>query len=511
MSLMDPALLALLDEQDKRRARVSFLAFYMRMTGFLPPKHIKVLAKELQDLEEDRFDRLMVFMPPRHSKTTLCSILFAAWIMGRYPSSKLMSVVHTQRYAGKVGRAVRNLMRSPMWPFDDVRLADDMQAREQWGTPQGGEYNGFGAIGGNQHGNAAEWLFMDDLIKGRAMAMSAHMREEIWETYKADLLSRLEGRHKQIMTYTRWNMDDPAGRILAEGFDGQSGWYPDRETGEMWRVISMPAVSEHENDPMGRQIGEWLWPERFGEEQLGGMRRRGGWMWSSLYQQRPSPTEGMLFTQDHLSNRYDPSRIHIPGLQIYISSDYAVTEESVGADPDWTVHLVWGVDEDWNIYLLDGWRGRTLSDEWVRHWIRLVKRWKPLRSFEEAGQILKSVGPLITQMQRQENAYTSRVQIQSDSKKWMRAQTLVGMASLGKLYLPERAKCTPRMLVLLDAFETELMQFPSGRHDDTVDAATLFARGLDRMIAGTDTRKAVSPHDHTLDDLWSRNESRRDT
>jgi phage terminase large subunit-like protein len=762
--------LILQEELDRILAREQFLPFYQRMTGFKPPRHFKVIAKLLEAMEHDRIDRAMLFAPPRHIKTLGATILFPAWLMGRHPAAKIMSVVHTQNYAAKIGRNVRNLLRNPAWPFDDVQLADDSQAKEQWATTSGGEYNGFGAIGGNQHGNPAEWLFMDDLVKGRKIAMSPHMREEVWETYKADLLSRLQGRRKQLMVFclagdtgvlmangsekplrdvrvgdqiatydkgrirtskvqnaanqgpdqvfeinmlsgrvvkanarhpflvktdggeewrrtdmlrkgdsirsvigvsgaassalptaaesppvagdtahlttrrrgaprdtklhlghgkeiesvksdtdmasrlrtttaclpskaafarsareprtkaqsriaatgfastiamtparsggccatnatsplathgtrkpsspplptyaieddriveivaagvedvfdiqvaetenfianglvshnTRWHMDDPAGRILPEDFDGRTGWYRDRETGEKWYVLSLPAIAEHENDPVGRKPGEWLWPESFGEKQLGGVRRRGGWMWSALFQQRPSPEEGLLFTQDHL-NRYDPGKLDLTRLQVYGASDYATKEkETQKDDPDWTVHLVWGVDSEWNIYMLDAWRGRTEPDQWIGQWVRLVKKWKPLAWGEEQGQIIRSVGPFLRTMARQHQAFTQRIQLTSSLDKVQRAQPLLGMASMGHLFLPDRDKCGKAMLEFLDVFEKELLQFPTGRKDDTVDAATLFARMLDQIIAGQAPRKERSPHGDTLDDLWKR-------
>lgn len=496
--------LALREEQDRRAAQRSYLRFYARMTGFDPPAHIRVMAKVLQAMEEDRIDRAMVFAPPRHAKTLNCTTLFPAWLMGRNPRSKMMSVVHTQRFAAKLGRNVRNLMHSPEWPFPDVTLAEDSQAKDQWATPQGGEYNAFGAQGGSQHGNPAEWLFMDDLVKGRKVAMSPHMRDEIWETYKADLVTRLEGRAKQLMVFTRWHMDDPAGRILPADFDGRTGWYRDRETGEKWYVLSLPAVAEHDNDPVGRKPGEWLWPERFGEDRLGGVRKRGGWVWAGLMQQRPSPEEGLMFREEHI-NRYDPSTLDRTSLQIYGASDYAVTAEAGATDPDWTVHMVWGVDSDWNIYLLDIWRGRTTPDVWVEEFIRLVLHWKPLRWAEEGGQIIKSVGPFLRQRMEQERAYTDRVQINSTTSKEARAQALLGVAAMGKMFLPDRSRIGKALLQHLDAFEAELMQFPGGKHDDTVDTASLFARLLDRIIEGS-TPKRGSPHGDTLDDLFSRHE-----
>lgn len=495
------------EQLDRLRARDSFLAFYMRMTGYYPPRHLRIIARFLEAMENDLIDRGMLFAPPRHIKSLSASILFPAWIMGRHPSTKIMSVVHTQNYAGKIGRSVRNLLHRPDWPFESAQLADDSQARDQWATLQGGEYNAFGIIGGNQHGNPAEWLFMDDIVKGRKIAMSAHMREEVWETYKADLTSRLQGRRKQLMVFTRWHEDDPAGRILPDSYDGRTGWYADRETGEKWYVLSLPAMAEHDDDPLGRKIGECLWPEQFGIDFMGPRQRRGGWVWSSLYQQRPSPQEGLMFTDDHIM-RYRVGQIDMTRMQVYISSDYAVTEEGAGENPDWTVHQVWAVDHEHNVYLLDMWRGRTQPDKWIEHWIRLVKKWKPLRAFEEQGQIIKAVGPMIRTVMHQERAFVDRVQLTSAVDKPTRAQALLGWAAMGKVFLPDHATAPPGLLPHLQAFELELKQFPAGRKDDTVDAATLFARGLDRIIAGQHPGKPRSPHGDTLDDLWERNEKR---
>jgi predicted phage terminase large subunit-like protein len=496
--------LALLDEQDRRLAQRSFLAYYMRMTGFRPPKHIKIMCRLLQALEDDKVDRAMLFLPPRCAKTTVGSHLFPSWIMGRHPTSPIMSVAHTERYAKKIGARVRQYIRSPEWPWPEVCISSESSAKEAFAVSAGGEYNGFGMFGGNQHGNAAEWLFMDDIIKGRKLALSPHMREEAWETYKTDLDSRLQGRCKQLLIMTRWHPDDPPGRILPADYDGRTGWYRDRETGEPWYVLSLPAVAEHENDPMGRAAGEWVWPGRVDETTRGGTRRRGGWIWSALYQQRPSPEEGLMFRAEHIQ-RYDPLSIDLSRMQIYMASDYAVTAEAGASDPDYTVHEVWGVDDDWNIHLLDGWRGRTEPDRWAQEWIRLAKKWKPLRAGEEAGQIIRSVGPFLKRMMHDERVFVDRVQLTSTANKEQRAQSLLGMAAMGKLFLPHRTKVQGDMLALLDAMEAELLQFPAGKHDDTVDAATLFARMLDRIVAGQ-RPSAISAHGNTMDALWSQHD-----
>lgn len=488
--------LELLRALDIKRAQDSFLYFYMRMTGFTPEPHHRVTCKALQALEDDKIDRLMIFMPPRMGKSTLASMLFPAWIMGKYPNSYIMSVVHTQLFANKVGKTVRNYMRSDMYPFE-TKLATDSQAKDQFATTDGGAYAGFGLLGGSQHGSPAEWLISDDLIKGRKMAMSAHMREEAFDGYQSDMLTRLQGRQKQVFMTTRWSEDDVAGRILPEDFDGKTGWYKDRETEEKWYVLSLPAKAEHDNDPLKRKIGEYMWPDEF-QKKFETVEMRGGYIWSALYQQRPSPEEGLLFQNEHIQY-YKQGDIDLGSLTIYITSDYAVTAEAGASDPDYTVHTVWGIDPEFNIYMLDVWRGRTLSDEWVNQFLRLVKTWKPLMAGEEQGQIIKGVGPFLVRQMREESVFIHRKQYTSSTSKEQRAQSLLGMAAMGKFYLPRGHPMT-------ETFKKELLSFPAGKHDDLVDTASLLAIMLGDIISGTSKRKKDSPHGESLYELFLRSE-----
>jgi predicted phage terminase large subunit-like protein len=170
------------------------------------------------------------------------------------------------------------------------------------------------------------------------------------------------------------------------------------------------------------------------------------------------------------------------------------------------VHQVWACDEEMNLYLLDMWRGRTTPDVWVNHWIRLVLKHKPLRWFEESGQIIRAVGPLIRSQQIEHRAWVDRVQITSATDKPSRAQTLLGLGALGKIFLPWPNMVDEAMLTHLQAFETEMLTFPAGTKDDTVDTATLLARGIDRMVGGTAPRKPPNPAGETLDELFERSE-----
>lgn len=488
--------LRILRALDIQRSRTSFLHYYQRMTGFTPELHHSKICRLIQAMDDDKIDRAMISLPPRMAKSTICTMLAPSWLLGKYPLTNVMSGVHTQKFAEKIGKNVRNYLRSPLYPFE-TQLAKDSQAKSQWSTSLGGEYNGFGLMGGSTHGNPAEWLFMDDLIKGRKMALSAHMREEAWETYKADLLTRLQGRRKQLMIGTRWNEDDVAGRILPEDYNGESGWIKDRETGELWYVLNIPAKAESDNDPLGRKVGEWLWPEQWGEKAWGAVERRGGYIWSALYQGRPAPVDGLLFASEHI-NYYDIADIDLNALQIYITSDYAVTDEAGAPDPDYTVHTVWGIDHNWNIYMLDMWRGRTLSNVWADEFIKLVRKWKPLMAGEEDGQIIKGVGPFLSLALRKENVFIHRKRYTSSTSKEQRAASILGMAAEGKLHLLRGHQYT-------ELFRAELLAFPGGKHDDMVDTATLLGRMLAEIISGTKGNAGL-PHTETLDELFLRHE-----
>ena len=483
-------------ELKRIRAQETFYDYYELMTGFTGAPHHRLTCRLLQNMEMDIVDRAMVFMPPRHAKTLLCSHLHPSWVMGRNPTTEIMAMSHTQRYARSIGSQVRRYMRSDKYPFN-TQIAHGFSAKDQWATSENGKYNAFGLVGGSTHGNPASWLYMDDIIKGRKMALSPHMREEAWETYKLDMLTRLQDRRKQLMVFTRWNQDDPAGRILPEDFDGKTGWYKDRETGEKWFVLCLAARCEHDKDPIGRKPGEWLWPEKFGDKELGPLEKRGGWMWSALYQQRPSPEEGLFFLRDHFQ-WFDMGDIlqkwREGSLSIYGASDYAVTQKADQNEPDWTVHMVFGVDANWNIYVLDMWRDRTTSDKWVEAWIRLVTKWKPMMWAEEQGQIIKGVGPFLSRMAHENSAFTHRRQFTSATAKDQRAQSILGMAASGLLYLPRNW--------IGQMIEKECLAFPAGKNDDMVDTLSLMGRMLMKVISGTDPEEDDELDPNSLEALF---------
>jgi predicted phage terminase large subunit-like protein len=373
-------------------------------------------------------------------------------------------------------------------PTLGVRLCDDSHAAGRWELESAGEYYAAG-VGAAIIGFRAHGALLDDPIRSREDADSQHVRDQIWEWYKSDLLTRLAPGGWVILIQTRWHEDDLAGRIIAEMERG----------GERWDIVSLPAEAEV-GDLLGREPGQWLWDDdvyRYGDflrDQKATQLPRN---WSALFQQRPAPATGDYFKEEwfHTYTREPPRET----LNIYGGSDYAVTSQG----GDYTVHVVVGVDPDNRMYLLDLWRGQTSSDVWIEAWCNLVCKWKPSFWAEEHGQIISGVGPYLKRRAIERRAYTCRERFPSRGDKAVRAQSIrARMATLG-LYVRQGAPW-------FSDLRAELLSFPAGKHDDQVDALSLVGQLLDKISAGSRPKPPDlpqrddyrAPFEEMRDDSW---------
>lgn len=462
-----------------RRVRIKdSLTEFAIASGYQPAAHHRLLIAELEALERGETETLLVFMPPGSAKSTYVNFLFPAWFIARHPNENIITASHSTELAERWGRKTRNLLIGSSLALN-VSLSQDSQAAGRWSTSDGGEYYAVG-VGVGIAGFRADLGIIDDPFGSREDAESKRVRENRWEWYIDDFSARLKPGARRVIMHTRWHDDDLAGRVIAQ-LQG---------LGRPYRLLSLPAEAGA-SDPLGRQPGELLWDDPTGYDYGSFLRARkvesDTRTWASLYQQNPVPDEGDFFRAEWIK----PTDIlpALSALRVYGGSDYAVTSDG----GDYTVHVVVGVDHDERLYLLDLWRRQASSDEWVDAWCDLILKWRPMEWAEEQGQIRSGVGPFLERVSRERKAYCVRSQFPTRGDKAVRAQSIRGrMASRG-LYIPANA-------VWRSDFESELLRFPAGVHDDQVDAIGLVGQLLERMQGKARPRPVEKPRR----DRWDR-------
>jgi predicted phage terminase large subunit-like protein len=397
-------------------------------------------------------------MPPGHAKSRYASVLFPSYYLGRYPNKNLLMITHTQGFSNKWGRFCKRILLEPKYQYlMETELRRDSQSSSEFGLNNGSEYFGSG-IQGNITGQRGDIIIIDDPIRGIADADSLTIREKIWDAWTFDIRSRISPNASKVIVATRWHEDDLIGRVL------------NSSDSKNWEVISLPAIAE-EDDPLGRQIGEALWPDYIPIHMLLNEKttrdKEDIRSWNSLYQQRPTAEDGYYFRKEWIK------RINkIPyGLNYYGASDYAVSE----GKGDYTVHIVVGHDPKRDdIYIVDVWRKRSISDEWINAFIDLSYDYEPLMWGEESGQIIKSLDPIIIKEMRRNNHFVFRQQFPSLTDKTSRCRSFQAYMAAGRVFIKD-ADWT-------DDLVREMLSFPSGKHDDQVDALSLIGRMLYDMM-----------------------------
>lgn len=448
----------MISQLSRRRARESLIDFAPQIVfDYQAAPHHSLICDRLEAVERGDIDRLMIAMPPRHGKSQLASRLFPAWCLGRNPRTQIIAASYNSDLANDFGRDVRNIVGSPEFAsiFPDVSLSVDSKAANRMNTNRGGTYIAAG-VGTAVTGRGAKIALIDDPFKDRAEADSERIRESVWAWYQSTLYTRLMPGGAVVVINTRWHEDDLSGRLL--------------NGNDKWELLELPAINPQ---------GEALWPDWYDVPALERIKANiGPREWSALYQQKPQPDEGTFFQRDWLKEWTEQPK----HLNIYGSSDYAVTDDG----GDYTVHSVWGVDAQTNVYRLAQWRGQTSADKWIDEKLALIKRWKPLAWFGEAGVIQKAVEPMLRRRMIETKTMCRLEWVSSIHDKATRARGFQARAAMGKVFFEPGADVS------------EFLAFPAGKYDDQVDTASLIGRAIDETHPAIIpvVERVVNPNDY---------------
>jgi predicted phage terminase large subunit-like protein len=427
---------------------------------FTIAKHHALLIQALEEIERGEHDRLILALPPRHGKSTLTSMLFPAWYLGRHPDRSIIAASYSQEFALDFGRRVRQFMLDPKHALifpKSIPLPDNLSAH-RLAFAQGGHYYAAG-IGGPIVGRGANIFLIDDPIKSRAEASSAAMRSSLRSWYESVCYTRLEANGAVILILTRWSQDDLAGWLLRE------------HASDGWRVLSLPAIAE-KNDLLKRKEGEPLWPQRFPLAEL--ERRReaiGTREFLSQYQSRPVAEEGNVFRLEWFRRFNDRQRPKLS--QTVIAMDCAF---KTGAENDYTVLMVIGESQT-GYYILHVTRERLEFPELKRRSLALAEAWSPNYCLIEDA----SSGTSLIQSLRSETILPV-LPVKVSTDKVSRAHACSPMVEGGKVYIPESAHWVRDFL-------DEVSSFPAGAHDDQVDSLSL---GLNYLRENKWTRPVLT-------------------
>jgi predicted phage terminase large subunit-like protein len=448
-------------------------------------KHHIVILEAIQKCVTTANGRLMIFAPPGSAKSSYASVVTPVWCMSKWESYRIILASYASNIAEKHSRKARSLCRQPrasaIWP-EKPTLSKDQKAIGNWSLSNGSEFMAAGILAGIT-GNRANGILIDDPVANREDADSETIREKTKDEYQDSIDSRLLPNGWVILIQTRWHQDDLAGGILPEDYAGQSGEILCRD-GQVWTVLNIPARCEREDDPLGRTIGEYLWPEWFPREhwEIRENNPQGARTWAALFQQRPTVGKGLKFERDKV-RWYDPDLK--PGepngqpkvMQRNGATDNATKDADAQGRKDFTEHGIGGLSDIGDLVVLDWWYGQRTTDITVAASIALMQRHRPVRWAHESGPIEHAIMPAWLKAMREANprVYVVFEPMASIKSKEIKLATLESWWAQGRVWLPLNRPWAERLV-------DQLANFPAGKYDDACDTLGLLARLLDRMV-----------------------------
>ena len=435
------------DELVKRdKCQKDFMAFINHMwPDFVQGRHHKVIAEKFNKIAQGKLKRLIVCLPPRHTKSEFASTFFPAWYMGLKGNSKIIQTTHTAELAVRFGRRVRNLIDSEKYKeiFPDLYLQADNKSAGRWTTNQDGE-SFYAGVGGAITGRGADLLIIDD-PHSEQDAMSPTAMDAAYEWYTSGPRQRLQPGGIIIIVMTRWSTKDLVGKVIKR--QGE-------EHADQWDLIEFPAIMPESDNP--------LWPEFWKKEELLSVKASLPISkWNAQWLQTPTAESGSIVKREWWQMWESPD---IPPYSYIIQSyDTAFSKKETA---DYSAITTWAVFQPEEggtdqIILLDAKRLRLDFPELKRLAWDEYKYWEPDCVLIEA----KASGtPLTQELRRMGIPVTSYAPSRGQDK-------VARMNSVAPIFESGMVWATDDQFA--EEVVEEMASFPFGDHDDYCDSATM--------------------------------------
>ena len=435
--------LLLAEKKIQNKAKNDFLSFVKCVwPDFVEGSHHRHIADKFNKLASGEINRLIINMPPRHTKSEFASYLLPAWMVGRDPKLKIIQATHTAELAIRFGRKAKNLIDSDDYhKIFKTRLQEDSKAAGRWETSDGGEYFAAG-VGGAITGRGADLLIIDD-PHSEQDAMSPAALESAWEWYSSGPRQRLQPGGSIVIVMTRWSTIDLTAKLIKRMSE---------DSADQWEVLELPAILDS---------GKPLWPEYWKIEELEAVKASiPVAKWNAQYMQNPTSEEGAIVRREwwNIWEDEDPPPVD------YIIQSYD-TAFSKKESADYSAITTWGVfrpsdDAPDSIILLDSKKGRWDFPELKGIAYDEYQIWSPDMVLIEA----QSSGTPLTQELRMMGIPVINFRPSRGNDKVTRMHSVAPMFEAGMVWAPDMG--------FAEELIEECASFPFSEHDDLVDSMT---------------------------------------
>jgi predicted phage terminase large subunit-like protein len=436
--------------EKRETSQTKFIPFVREMwPSFIEGPHHRIMADAFERVAAGKLKRLVINMPPRHTKSEFASHMLPAWFMGQYPEKKIIQSSHTAELSKGFGRKVRDLVASQEFRnvFPGVALKKDSTSASRWETNHKGEYFAVG-VGGAVAGKGADLFIIDDSVSEQeGAANDPKAFDSVYDWYESGPRQRLQPGGAIIIVETRWNKSDLSGRVTRKAAE--------RDGVDEWEVIEFPAIL-----PSGKA----LWPGFWSLEELLKIKNEISlFRWNAQYMQNPTSEESAIVKREWWKKWKDPKP---PSCDFIIQSwDTAFTKKTRS---DHSACTTWGV------FYTSGSNNRRVANLILLDSVKMRLEFPDLKELAYQKYVqyqpdclvieTRAAGwPLIFELRERGILVTDYTPSRGEDKH-VRVNAVADMFSSGIVWAPDQA--------FAEEVIEEFSDFPYGDGDDLVDSST---------------------------------------